>query len=383
MKIAIFCAYFYPHKGGVETYVKELFSGLKDIDVTIITSNSENSPKFEKKFGMNIYRFDCWHMMGKTYPIIKFSERKNIEKIIQDNKFDYIITQTRFFHTSYIGCKIAKKYHIPLIHFEHGTKHSPIKNPLFRFGGVIYDHTIGKYIIKKSNKVVGISHASEEFVKHLYKKAKTICIYNSLDTKFFCKTSSKEQLQTKKRLKIKDEKIIVFVGRIIFAKGAQDLLEAVKAIKNVDSTDKKEKIKVIIIGDGNYLNELKKKYPWAIFLGQKEPSEIIKYLSIADIFVNPSYAEGLPTTVLDAGAIGVPIIATNVGGTREIIDDGENGFLIEPKDIDELRGKIGKLLYDNILRKKFSKEIQKKVVGKFDWEKARKNVEKILVPHKI
>ncbi len=253
--------------------------------------------------------------------------------------------------------------------------HSPIKNPLFRFGGVIYDHTIGRSIIKKSNKLVGISHASEEFVKHLYPKAKTVCIYNSINTKSFSKSTHNEQQKLKKRLGIKNERIIVFVGRLIFAKGAQDLLEAVKSIND---TDKKEKIKVIIIGNGNYLSELKKNYPWATYVGQKEPSEIIEYLSIADIFVNPSYAEGLPTSVLEAGAIGVPIIATDVGGTKEIIDDGENGFLIQPKDINELRGKIGELLYNDKLRKRFAEAICKKITKEFDWSVSRKKFEKVL-----
>jgi glycosyltransferase involved in cell wall biosynthesis len=374
IKIAVFCAYFYPHKGGMETYVRELFSGLKDIDVTIITSNSENSPKFERKFGMNIYRFECRNLMRKTYPVIKFSEYKNIEKLIEKNKFNYIITHTRFFNTSIIGCKMANKFNIPLIHFEHGTKHSPIKNPIFRFGGIIYDHTIGRQIIKKSDKLVGISHASEEFIKHLYKKAKTTCIYNSLDTKQFTKISINEQHKIKKRLGIKSEKIIIFVGRVIFAKGAQDLLETIKVI----NTDNREKIKVIVIGDGNYLNELKIKYPWAIFMGQKEPEEIIKYLSIADIFVNPSYAEGLPTSVLEAGSIGLPIIATDVGGTKEIIDDGENGFLITPKDVDELRGRIGELLYNKKLRERFSRDIKKKIDKEFDWKISRKKLYQVL-----
>jgi len=381
MKVAVFCAYFYPHKGGMEKYAQELFSGLKDIgkdrkdvDVSIITTNSEHVSRFEKKFGLNIYRFQCWNLMGQMYPIIKPTEHKNIEKIIKEGKFDYIITHTRFFSTSFLGCKIAKKFKIPLIHFEHGTNHSPIKNPILNLFGKFYDHTIGKYIIKNSYKVVGISKASEEFVKHLYSvnPKKIICIYNSIDTKKFSRTSSSEQHRTKAKLKIKNEKVIVFVGRIIFAKGIQDLLEGLKTVKDI------EKIKVIIIGDGNYLDELKKNYPWAIFLGQKEPDKITEYLSIADIFVNPSYAEGLPTSVLEAGSVGVPIIATDVGGTKEIIDNGKNGFLVKPKDIGELRDKIGELLYNEKLRRKFSRNIKEKIRKEFDWEISKKKLYNVL-----
>lgn len=370
MNIIIFCAYFYPHEGGVEKYVQKLFSEIKNVNVTIITSNSENTKKYEKKYGMEIYRFDCWNLMNKTYPIIKFSEYKKIKKIFTEHKFDYVITQTRFFNTSLIGCRFARTFKIPLIHFEHGTKHSPIKNPLLHQFGVFYDHTIGKNIIKKSFKCIGISDASCKFIKHLYPKIRnTECIYNGVDTEIFVKTPLHKQKELKKILHIKKEKIILFVGRIIYAKGIQDLLETTKDIKN---------IKVVIIGNGNYLTELKNKYSWAIYLGQKNEKEIIEYLSIADIFVNPSYAEGLPTSILEAGAIGIPIIATDVGGTREIITDELNGYLITPKDIIGLKNNIIELLKNDTKCKKYSENIRKNIVEKFDWNISRKKILKIL-----
>lgn len=371
INIAVFTAYFYPHEGGTEKYAQELFRDLKDVDVTIITSNSNDAKFHEKRFGMDIYRFRCWHLLDKTYPVIKFTEYKDIEKLFKDsnNKFDYIVTQTRFFNTAYIGCRIAKKFKIPLIHIEHGTMHSPIKNPLLRLFGRIYDHTIGRYIIKNSSRLIGISGASERFVKHLYPDAKTDRIYNSVDTKIFEKIPEKRQMLLKRSLRIKDEKVILFVGRIIYAKGIQDMLEACEGMEDV---------KVLIIGDGNYLDTLKKRYPWAIFLGQKNIDEIIRYLSIADIFINPSYAEGLPTSILEAGAMGVPAIATDVGGTGEIIDDGEDGYLIRPKNPAEIRRKISKLLQDDALRKKFSKNIRLKIRREFDWKTSRERFENII-----
>ncbi len=370
MNIIIFCAYFHPHEGGVEKYVQNLFFDIKDVNVTIITSNSENVKPFEQKFGMNIYRFKCWHLMNKTNPIIKPYEYKKINKILLDKKFDYVITQTRFFNTSLIGCYLAKKHNIPLIHFEHGTKHSPIKNPVLNKLGEVYDHTIGRYIIKNSSICVGISNASCEFIKHLYSKTKKVeCIYNSVDTSKFVKTSLLEQKKLKKKLGIRNEKVILFVGRIIFAKGVQDLLVATSSMRN---------IKVLIIGNGNYLTELKTTYPNAIYLGQRNEKEIISYLSISDIFVNPSYAEGLPTSILEAGALGISIIATDVGGTKEIIENGVTGELINAKDIDTLKNKINKVLKDPKLRHKYAKNVKKKIEENFDWEKNKLKLKKIL-----
>ncbi|MGV8172447.1 MAG: glycosyltransferase family 4 protein [Candidatus Woesearchaeota archaeon] len=371
MNIAIFCAYFYPHEGGTEKYAKELFQDLKDINITIITANTEHVKSYEKKFGMDIYRFKCWHIMGKTYPIIKPSEYKDIEKIFEESShtFDYIITQTRFFNTTILGCRIAKKYGIPLIHIEHGTMHSPIKNPILNMFGKLYDHTIGKQIIRSADKTIGISKSSGVFIKHLYRKAEPKIVYNSIDIKEFTRTGLKDRADLKKSLKIKDEKVISFVGRIIYAKGVHDLLEATKDIDD---------IKVLIIGNGNYLDTLRKKYPHAKYLGQKNSAEIRKYLSITDIFVNPSYAEGLPTSVLEAGAVGTCCIATDVGGTREIIEDGVDGCLIIPKDVEGLKRKIQEIIDNKILREKYSRNISKKVRKEFSWENARKRMSEIL-----
>jgi len=376
MNIAVFCAYFYPHNGGVEKYVQNLFSGIKDVHVTIITSNSDNAAKFERKFGMDIYRFKCWNIMGKAYPVIRPSEYKNIEKIFKDNtgekKFDYIITQTRFFNTSLIGCHIARKFRIPLIHFEHGTQHSPIKNPLMHLFGTWYDHIFGRYIIKNSVKCIGISHASERFIKHLYPKAKTSCIYNSVDMKTIsaaAKITSKEKRIMKKSLGIKDEKIIMYTGRIIYAKGIQDLLEAAKDIPDV---------KVLIMGDGNHLLTLKRDYPWAIFNTDTRWEKIMKHIGICDVFVNPSYAEGLPTLVLEAGALGVPVIATDVGGTREIIDDGKDGYIIKPKDVKTLNLRIITLLSDKKKGRQFSIDLKLKIHKLFSWNNSKKILVKSL-----
>ena len=371
MKIVVFCAYFFPHEGGVERYVFELFKGMPGIDVTIVTSNTENALRYEEKFGFKIYRLACWHLLGKTYPVIKPSGLRflrQLDIIHKKEKFDYVFTNTRFFNTSLVGYCFAKRNKIPLIHIEHGTNHSKLTNPFYRLVNVVYDHTIGRYIIKNCKKLASISKAAGEFSRHLYDR-NYVLVRNSIDTTNFKKSDSREIKKLKKDLGIKDQKVIVYVGRLIYAKGVQDLLLATKNIKD---------LKVVIVGDGNYLRNLANISKNAIFVGRKSQKEIAGYLSIADLFVNPSYAEGLPTSVLEAGAIGVPVIATDVGGTNEIIDDGKNGFLIKPHKIDELKSAIDLILYDNKRAEIFGKTILKKVKTEFDWSTARNALMKLV-----
>lgn len=354
MKLIIFCAYFYPHEGGVERYVYELFRNLS-IDCTIVTANTERAKSYEEWNGFKIYRLPCRHILGRTYPIIK---RKGFEVIDRLGKehFDYVITQTRFFNTTYIGARFAGRNNIPLIHFEHGTEHVPLGNPLYKLFAKLYDHTFGFYIFAKADKLVGISEASERLIKHIY-SARTYLIRNSIYIKNFVKSSASQQSKVRKSLGLNKQKIIAYVGRLIPGKGVQDLLYATRGMENVV---------VLIIGDGNFRNRLRRIGKNAVFLGQRNQDEIIKCLSIADIFVNPSYAEGLPTSVLEAGALGLPIIATDVGGTNEIVTNGVSGFLIKPHDVNDLRFKITALLQDKKMRDKFSKNIRMKVKD-FDW----------------
>ena len=106
-----------------------------------------------------------------------------------------------------------------------------------------------------------------------------------------------------------------------------------------------------------------------IFTGRVEPQKIHKYYQAADIFVLPSYTEGLPVSVLEAMACGLPIVATDVGGTPEIITDGFNGFLIPPMNEKELCKKLRVLIADKIYREGFRQKSIEMIEDEFNFDK--------------
>ena len=106
-----------------------------------------------------------------------------------------------------------------------------------------------------------------------------------------------------------------------------------------------------------------------IFLGNKELKEIPAIIKSTDIFVNPSYSEGLPTSVMEACAGGCAIVATDVGGTNEIITDGVNGFLYEPKNEVDLENKIKYLIENPDIRKEFGEKAKLNIVKEYSWDK--------------
>jgi glycosyltransferase involved in cell wall biosynthesis len=369
-RILIFAAYFHPHIGGYEKIVYELSRRLvqSGYEIDILTCNTEKAPAFEELDGIKIYRLPCWNALNSLYPIPKPypTSFRILRKLLRKN-YDVIHTQTRFFITSFLGLIFAKLKRTPLVHTEHGTRHSTVPNKVIDLISRAYDHSIGALLVKSARKNIGVSEAACEFLKHLG-AANAQVIYNGIDTSIFKK---EEDTNCRQKLGISNDDIVItFVGRLIYAKGVQDLISAFPRIK-----DTTPKAKLLIVGDGPYRAELEKMarqtdcHSDILFLGQKTQAELIEILSTTDICVNPSYSEGLPTSVMEAASIGLPIIATDVGGTREIITTDETGIMVKARDVGQLAEELYRLLANAELRGKLGKSARILAERKFNWDK--------------
>ena len=361
---------FYPFRGGLENYLIELGSRLvvRGYAVDVLTYNTRDLPDHEEHNGVGIYRIPCYDILKDVYSLPRFNRKtKKIMAELKENGYDYVITQTRFFSTSWLGMRFASKNGIKYVHTEHGNVHVKHDNKLIQSLAWLYDMTIGKRIFKKAWKVVGISKPCCDFaIKMGAAKDKVHLIYNSIDTEKF-KPSDKRD-EWRKGLDF-DKVTISYAGRLIYAKGLHDLIKAVKGLN----------VKLYLMGIGPYRDELNRLADEngvdVEFPGEVQPDHVCKATIASDILCNPSYSEGLPTTVLEGSSCGVPVVATDVGGTREIIKDGETGYLVKPNDVEGLRKAITKLLDDRDLRLKMGREGRKRVVELFDWNR---NVDKYI-----
>jgi phosphatidylinositol alpha-1,6-mannosyltransferase len=193
-------------------------------------------------------------------------------------------------------------------------------------------------------------------------------VQNGIDTTVFKK---REGANCRQKLGISNDAIVItFVGRLIYAKGVQDLITAFPGIK-----DTAMDTKLLIVGDGPYRTTLENLAYQStcgrdiLFLGRKIQAELIDILSVTDVFVNPSYSEGLPTSIMEAASIGLPIIATDVGGTGEIITDYKTGILIKAANRSQLEQKLRELLTNTELRKELGANARISVERKFSWDK--------------
>jgi glycosyltransferase involved in cell wall biosynthesis len=103
-------------------------------------------------------------------------------------------------------------------------------------------------------------------------------------------------------------------------------------------------------------------------MGEKDQDGVVAILSATDIFVNPSYSEGLPTSVMEAASVGLPVIATDVGGTREIVEHGTTGLLVEPYQPEQIAAAILSLVRDSRMSSEMAKAARSYIQQKFDWD---------------
>jgi glycosyltransferase involved in cell wall biosynthesis len=150
---------------------------------------------------------------------------------------------------------------------------------------------------------------------------------------------------------------ILYVGRLVPEKGIQFLLQA------VDSVNKDIPVELGIVGSGpfeNYLREIaknlgiEKQINWYGWIPWGE--QLFKIMREYDIFVLPSYAEGLPLVLIEAMSQGLIVIASKVGGIPEIVEDGISGLLVEPGDSKAIAESIIKIARDSELRKRLVSE---------------------------
>lgn len=144
---------------------------------------------------------------------------------------------------------------------------------------------------------------------------------------------------------------LLFLGLLGKNKGIYDLLECIRDHK----VEFQGKLKLYIGGNGEieHVKQLIKEYGIAdivIFEGWVSGDKKIELLNKSDAYILPSYKEGLPISILEAMSYGMPIISTPVGGIPEIVSNGENGYLVEPSNKEDIYKAIISLLNDSDLR---------------------------------
>lgn len=309
---------------------------------------------------------DVKHVVSFERSPIKINNLKAIRqlrKIINEEKFDIIHTHTPMGSvvTRLAAKKARKKYHTRVIYTAHGLhffKGASAKNWLIFY-------PVEKYLSKYTDTLILINQEDYDLCKRKFKKCKDIQYVPGVgidEAKFDFEMSEKEKHDLRKSVGVKDDDfVIIYPAEISKRKRQIWLIETINDLLNKNSN-----IHLLLPGkdslDGK-CQELVKELgleKQVHFLGYRK--DIPKLLKISNLAISSANQEGLPVNIMEAMYVGLPIVASDCRGNRDLIQDNVNGYLVSLKDNERFSNSIENIYNDNSKSEEFghkSKEIIK------------------------
>ena len=368
----LFFNYEYPPLGGgaanATAYILGEYSKISGLQVDLITSSIDSDYHLDKVTdNINIHRLP----IGKNKNNLHYQSQKDLliylwkayfffRKLTKEKKYDL----SHSFFTipcGFISLLLKWQHKIPYVISLRGSDVPGYSERFSFLYGFI--KPLVRIIWKNSGAVIANSKGLRELALKTNPAQEIGVIYNGIDINQFSR-----DLVSSTETKSREFKILC-VTRITPRKGVRYLVEAFKKL-----SEKSDSISLQVIGDGDEKKELEKlaeelKISDKVdFAGLIQHEKLPPYFSSSDVFVLPSLNEGMSNSMLEALASGLPLVATDTGGTKELLEDGQNGFIIKMKDSGDLASKLETLLKDENLRKKMGEESRKKAQN-MSWEK--------------
>lgn len=281
----------------------------------------------------------------------------------RSEKFD-IVHANRLFPTGSAALKVARFLDVPFLCSARGSEvHTyPHRNKRIK--------TLTQKVILQSNQISAVSKNLAYEVELLATPNKpVVVVYNGVDTDVFYPRKNQDEIR--KRLGVPKHGLgIGSVCRLMSEKGVLELLSAFHVI-----AQQREDVWLCFVGDGPLFAKIQEKIIEFGLVGRVYMPgfclhhEVATWLNAIDIFVLASYDEGLPNVVLEAMACGKPVIATDTGGTSELVFVDSTGLLVPPRSSEALTGALKRLLEEPEFRSNLAKNGYSLVSESFSWSR--------------
>ena len=315
-------------------------------EVHVATNGTEEIPYCDKKIIIPFER--------SPFKINNLKAIKELRKVIQKEHYDIIHTHTPMGSVvTRLAAKKARRNGTRVIYTAHGFhffKGAPLLNwCLF--------YPVEKYLSKYTDTLILINQEDYQRAKKKFRKCKDIKYVPGVgidEEKFDFQMSEKEKLELRKSLGLKkDDFVLIYPAELNKNKNQILLIEAMEEL-----VKEYPNIKLLLPGKDSYHGYYQKIVAeknlcdHIFFLGFRK--DIPELLKISDLAVASSLREGLPVNIMEAMCVGLPIIATGCRGNRDLVKDGENGYIVD-FDTNLFKNKIVKLYKDNSIYERFSK----------------------------
>jgi glycosyltransferase involved in cell wall biosynthesis len=337
-KLVILSAFYEPYMSGAEQMAKEIAERLGDAyDITLITGRFDrDNPVREERPGFRLERVGVGHkQLDKLfYPLLAALKARALKPEIVHAIME-----------SYAGIALVlAKYSCPrakrILTLQSGDLDDERKQKK------LWVKLFFRKIHTTPHKVTAISSFLADRARRLGVPEDRIAITpNGLDFSKVPESVAREQAR------------VICVGRLSWEKGHKYLLEAWPEV-----LERFREAKLILVGEGSEraniekLIQEKELSQSVVLAGNLPHDQVLDKLAESEVFVCPSLAEGLGNVFIEAQACGTPPIGTRVGGIPDVVTDGLNGLLVEPREPGQISQAIIRLLEDSRLRERLRQE---------------------------
>ena len=360
--------------GGIARVVHDLSKRLiKDgHEVTVVTyRDNADVPEYENDKGVNVYRVDNYMIHPNNFidwiMQLNFNMLSKATEIInKEGGFDVI--HAHDWLVTYAAKSLKNAYDIPIVATIHATeagRNSGIHDETQR-----YRNDTDWLLTYEATEVIVNSNYMKNEIQRLFGLPfdKINVIPNGINLSNF--TGIERDYDFRRQYAMDNEKIILYVGRLVYEKGVQHLIAAMpKILSNYNDA------KLIIAGRGGMMDELRAEASnlglndKIYFTGYLNSKQVQKMYKCADVAVFPSTYEPFGIVALEAMLAGVPTVVSDVGGLDEIVTHGVDGMKSYAGNANSIADSVTALLYDHQLATNVSKKAKQKVKDQFNWEK--------------
>jgi len=358
---------YFPSISGYSTRLHGIASGLANLghNVTILAPKRDKNIKEFEKYAPNITVI--------RYPFYGFPSGftlvKRVHDILSNDKYDLISghSPVKCAIAAYLGNLLTGLPFVFVIHYPSQSMELPKKSIEYKIW-----NRIDNFILNRANRLAVISSGiKEDLLKRKIPDENIIMLPNGVDSRIFSPQSKNIDIQ--KKYDLKDKKVILFLGKFQEWERLDILVKVFARIR-----EKQDDVKLLLVGDGperERIEQAIRKHNLTndvIITGFVPFDETPKYYSVCDVFVMvrpniPLTEINTPIKPIEAMAMEKVVISTDVGGMREIIEDGKTGFLVSDS-LDAIVDMIIEVLNNPLLQKEIGKNARMYVERERNWD---------------